>query len=127
MNVKTNTKEIFTVIIPQETNLSANMTEEVSKLAKYSTTEVPHLIINMCKVTELAPAAAHQLAKLQQEFYDRNLSFVICELNAGPEAIIEKEELTDRMNITPTESEGADILQMEAIERELYNDLDENE
>lgn len=127
MNVKTNTKEIFTVIIPQESILSANMTEDIKKLAHYSTDEVPNLILNMSEVKELDAEAAHEIAGLQQGFYDRNRSFVICCLAPGPEAVIEKEELTERMNITPTESEAADILQMEAIERELFNDLDEDE
>ena len=37
------------------------------------------------------------------------------------EKVFEKLELLELMNITPTESEAWDILQMEEIERELLN------
>jgi hypothetical protein len=35
--------------------------------------------------------------------------------------LLEKEELLELMNITPTESEAWDIVQMEEIERELLD------
>jgi len=36
--------------------------------------------------------------------------------------VFEEKELLDIMNITPTESEAWDILQMEEVERELLNE-----
>jgi hypothetical protein len=38
------------------------------------------------------------------------------------EAFLDKAEVLEMLNITPTESEAWDILQMEAIERELLDD-----
>jgi len=119
MNVKTDTKEKFIVLTPELDVISANMTEEVAGLAGYATKDIPHLIINMQNVKDIAPEAAKKMAELQQEFYDGDRSFVICGLQDKVEKVFDEEELSDMMNITPTESEAWDIVQMEEIEREL--------
>ena len=125
MNVKINTKEKFIVLIPEAAVITANMTEEIQKLGEYAGTAIPHLVINMCNVTNIDPGAARKLAALQQEFYERDHSFVICEMQDDVEKVFEAEDLTELMNITPTESEAGDIIQMEEIERELTGDWQE--
>ena len=125
MIVKTDTKEKFTVITPNEAIITANMTEDLEKLAEYASSDIPHIVLKLTDVAEIAPEAAHCLANVQQQFYERNHSFVVCEMQPAVEAIFEKEELTEIMNITPTESEAWDIVQMEEIERELMRDFDE--
>jgi anti-anti-sigma factor len=122
MNIKTDTKEKFTVLSPQVDIITANMTAEIEEWAKYGAKPIPHLVINMNEVKEIATEAAHKLADVQQAFYEQDHSFVICGLQPAVEAIFEKEELLDIMNITPTESEAWDIVQMEEIERELMGD-----
>ena len=54
-------------------------------------------------------------------FYEKNFSFVICNLNPSIENILKEKELLESMNITPSESEAWDIVQMEEIERELLS------
>ncbi|HTB53157.1 MAG TPA: STAS domain-containing protein [Ferruginibacter sp.] len=123
MNVKIDTKEKFTVIKPQESQLSANMTEELSiLLLTYLQKDIRHIILKMTDVQIIDEESAHKIADLQQQFYEQDASFVICELSDAIEEILEKEELLDVMNVTPTESEAWDILQMEEIERELFNE-----
>ena len=56
---------------------------------------------------------------LQQKFYEKNCSFVICNLTKEVEQLLDENELLEVMNVTPTESEAWDIVQMEEIEREL--------
>ncbi len=127
MNVKTNTKEKFIVLTPEIDVISANMTEEVAGLAGYATKEILHLIINMENVKDIAPEAAKKLAELQQEFYERDHSCVICSLQDKVEKVFDENELSDTMNITPTESEAWDIVQMEEIERELMGGTDQDQ
>jgi anti-anti-sigma factor len=124
MNVKIDTKEKFTVLTPQAAIISANMTEDIENLTKNASEAIPHLVINMSEVKEMAPEAVHKLADVQQASYERDHSFVICELQPDVEAVFEKEELLEVMNITPTESEAWDIVQMEEIERELMSDFE---
>jgi len=123
MNVKTNTKEKFTVITPEETSLSVNMTEELSQLLLgYLQKGIPHVILNMEAVAKVDDKTAEAIALTQQKFYESNCSFVICNLQKSVEEKLDEIELLEVMNVTPTESEAWDIVQMEEIERELLGD-----
>ena len=120
MNVKTDTKEKFSVIIPLEQDLSVNMTEELSQLLlTYLQKDIPHIVLNMEQVKSMDEKSGELLAATQQKFYENNGSFVICALQKDVEDSLDKQELLELMNVTPTESEAWDIVQMEEIEREL--------
>ena len=127
MKLKIDTKEKFTVLTPEEFIISANMTEDIDKICGYASSHIPHIIINMKMVTEIDEQAAEKFSSIQQQFYEKNISLVICEIQPPVEAVFEKLDLTDLMNITPTESEAWDIVQMEEIERELLSDFDEED
>lgn len=123
MNVKIDTKEKFQVITPQEPVLSVNMTEELSALLLSCLEKSPgNLILNLKNVEVLEDIPAETLAQTQQTFYEKNVSFVICELKEAVEKGLDEKELLELMNVTPTESEAWDIVQMEEIERELLGD-----
>ena len=120
MNVKIDTKEKFTVLTPIESNLSAIMTEELENIiSDFLQKPIPHIVLNLHKVETIDEVCADRIATLQQKFYENNASFIICELQSGPESMLDKMELLELLNITPTESEAWDIIQMEEIEREL--------
>jgi anti-anti-sigma factor len=123
MNVKTDTKEKFTVITPVDEALSVNMTEELAQLLlNYLQKDIAHVVLNMEKVKVIDEKSGELLATTQQKFYENNCSFVICNLQAEVEESLDKLELLEIMNVTPTESEAWDIVQMEEIERELLGD-----
>jgi hypothetical protein len=58
---------------------------------------------------------------IQEEFYENSASFVICNLSDIASSQLETFEIEEMLNITPTESEAWDIVQMEEIERELLD------
>ena len=123
MNVKIDTKEKFTVITPLETALAANMTAEVSNLLlQYLQKDIPNVILNMANVEFMVENIGVLLAFVQQQFYENNCSFVICNIQKDVEKLLAETELLELMNVTPTESEAGDIVQMEEIERELLRD-----
>ena len=125
MNVKIDTKEKFTVITPQVSELTANMTVELSNLLlPYLQKDIPHIILKMSAILELNEVAANWLVKIQQQFYENNCSFVICELQPKIVKDLDQLELIELLNLTPTESEAWDIIQMEEIERELLEGED---
>ncbi|MBC7935134.1 MAG: anti-anti-sigma factor [Rhizobacter sp.] len=128
MIVKTDTKEKFSVITPVEPEISANMTEDLKEmLLLYLKKDIPHLVLKMNEVATLSQEAGEMIALVQQQFYENNASFVICEINESMEKQLEEQDLLEIMNVTPTESEAWDIVQMEEIERELLGDFDEEE
>jgi anti-anti-sigma factor len=126
MNVKLDTKEKFSVITPLEKEVSAIMTEELEELLhSFLNKDIPHLVLKMSEIELLAPEVAEKIASVQQEFYENNKSFVVCNLQEEPEKLLDEMGLLEFMNVTPTESEAWDIVQMEEIERELLNDYEE--
>jgi anti-anti-sigma regulatory factor len=123
MNVKIDTKERFTVITPEEPHLSVNMTDELNHLLLgYLQKDIPHIVFNMHAVQTVDELMGEKLAQLQQQFYEKNCSFVICNMQPPVGELLEKKELLEAMNVTPSESEAWDIVQMEEIERELLGD-----
>ena len=80
--------------------------------------------MNLEAVADVDESSANSIAKLQQSFYEANASFVICNMQNNVEEAFDKLELLEFLNVTPTESEAWDIVQMEEIERELLDDDD---
>jgi len=123
MNFKIDTKEKFTVITPNGIVLSDNLTAELSQIAAGCLqNEIKNVVLNLQQVQSINESSAEKLAMLQEKFYENSASFVICEVQKTMEDELEKYQLLETMNITPTESEAWDIVQMEEIERELMDD-----
>jgi len=115
MKVKIDTKEIFHVISIEETNLTANMAEELMELvAKKQEEENKSLVINLLGVESVDDSIA----------VSKKMSLVICGLSSAVKNKFQEHDLLDTINITPTESEAWDIVQMEEIERELDLGID---
>ena len=120
IKVKIDTKEKFHVITIEEPLLSANMTEELSKkLLSHLKNEIKNVVLKLGVVSEIDQAVANTILNIQETFYDNKVSFVICELQKPVESIFNQLEFSEVMNVTPTESEAWDIIQMEEIEREF--------
>ena len=123
MNVKTDTKEKFHAITVGEPTLSATMTDELGEcLLPYLQNDVKNLVLILKDVQSIDVAAAEKLVYLQQFFYENSASFVICEMQKPVEEFLDQNELLEMMNVTPTQSEAWDIVQMEEIEREMFGE-----
>ena len=123
MKVKIDTKEKFYVVTPMESTFSANIAADLSQLVtKFLQQEIKNVVLKFSAVEIIEDKGAEELSQIQQQFYENNASFVICEIKPSIEAILEELELLEVMNIAPTESEAWDIVQMEEIERELLDD-----
>ena len=125
MQVKIDTREKFHAITILEPVLAANMTEELEKvLLPIIGLDVKNVVLILKDIPEVQEAAAESLVKIQQAFYDNSASFVICELTLEVENYLEDDGFLELMNVTPTESEAGDIVQLEEVERELLNGPD---
>ena len=125
MEVKINTKEKFHAITVSGPSISATMTEELStRLLPYLQNDVKNVVLILKDIETMDDAAAIALVNIQQKFYENNASFVICELQKPVEEFLDKSGHLESLNVTPTESEAWDIVQMEEIEREFLNDDD---
>jgi anti-anti-sigma factor len=123
MEVKTDTKEKFTVIRVQTPELTATLAADLDQPLKELVKGTPgNVVLNLGGVKNVSEEGAETLVRTQQHFYEAGASFVICELTKEVEEFLDSKALLELMNVTPTESEAYDIVQMEEIERELLND-----
>ena len=120
MNFKIDTKEKFHVISLNEPQFSANMTDKLRELfTEVTQNDVKHIILNLKAVQSVEQPTVYFLLKEQQEAYASNRSFVLCEIQPSVKDTLKKLDLLDLLNVTPTESEAWDMVQMEEVEREL--------
>ena len=127
MEVKTDTKERFHVIRVETPEMSATMAEDLdNQLRELLKDTTRNVVLNLGGVKSMQEEAAEKLVRTQQKFYESEASFVICELPEELEDYLDSKDLLELMNVTPTESEAYDIVQMEEIERELLGDEEES-
>ena len=119
MNFKIDTREKFTMITPVSDFSSDNLTAEFKELVFSYLQHKTNIVISLKNVVKLDEQAVETLAALQQQFYQQNVSFVICEVQLPVQAVVNSLDLDGVINITPTDTEAWDIVQMEEIEREL--------
>lgn len=123
MQVKTDTKEKFHAITLPGPELSATMTEELGEcLLPYLQNDVKNVVLKLKDISNIDIAAAEKLVYIQQKYYENGASFVVCEVQKPVEDFLDNNELLEMMNVTPTESEAWDIVQMEEIEREMLGE-----
>lgn len=125
MNYKVDTKEKFTTITIVESTLNVNVAAKLTELCMPILNQiVKNVILILETIDDVDESAAENLVKLQQIFYENNASFVVCCLKKNVEDSLEKMEILELLNYTPTLSEAWDIVQMEEIERELLDSDD---
>ena len=122
MKFKIDTREKFTIITPDSDFSSDNLTAEFKELVHSYLQHKTNIVISLKNVAKLDEQAVETLAALQQLFYQQNVSFVICEVQLPVQAVVNSLDLDGVMNITPTDTEAWDIVQMEEIERDLLGD-----
>jgi anti-anti-sigma regulatory factor len=124
MNFKIDTREKFTMITPESDFFSDKLTEELNELINSCLQHKTNIVISFKNVTHAEEKLITDLAAWHPQFYERGISFVLCELNDQILSVADNFDLKESLNITPTESEAWDIVQMEEIERELMGDDD---
>ena len=127
MEVKIDTKEKFTVVTPITSHLTANIAAELMQKCKELLHQpIKNVVLNMGSIEKLDENVVESIMNIQQKFYDNSASFVICNLTKQVNEQLEEIGIAEVLNITPTESEAWDIVQMEEIERELLDGDDIN-
>ncbi len=125
MHYKIDTKEKFAVLSLLDPILSSNLVPELNDLIKnLGLTSPKNLVLNLGAVKDWDLSIMALLAQHQEVFYDNNTSFVLCSLSDDLQNALDLTEFGEVMNLTPTESEAWDIVQMEEIERELLDSDD---
>ena len=120
MNFKIDTKEKMHVIMVEVEYLAANMSEQLEKTCKsYLNKPIKNVVLNLTKVSKIDKKIVDSFLNLQQSFAEAGVSLVFCCIQKPLIKQLKEQEVDDMLNITPTESEAWDMVQMEEIEREF--------
>lgn len=125
MELKIDTKEKYQLLTPAGATITAIIAAEIVTVCnKCLESPLKNMVLNLENVEEILPDACQTLTDLQQAFYDKSASFVMCCLSSKLETAFDELGLLEVLNLTPTLSEASDIVMMEEIERELLDSDD---
>lgn len=123
MEFKIDTKDAYTLISPLsdqlDDNLAAALGEQCTLLAENGS---QNFIINFEHVKTSVCQALGTLLTLHEQCYENERSLVFT--GVGEELLqqLKHEQLHLSLNITPTLQEAIDIVSMEILERDLFNE-----
>lgn len=121
--LKVDTKEKFSVVRLTDDAFTVNVAEALTSFVTKQLSEpVKNVIVDFSNVKIAEENALADIAPIHQIAYTNNASFVLFGLNDTIKNSLNELDLLEVLNITPTESEAWDIVQMEEIERELMSD-----
>lgn len=123
MKIKVDTKEKFKVWRLADPCFSVIMAAELTSNVMSGFQEpAKSAIIDFSAILTAEEQALIDLATLHQLAYRNQASMVLFQVSNEVLQRMEQLQLSDVFNITPSESEAWDIVQMEEIERELFGD-----
>lgn len=123
MNINIIVKPSFSILIPETELLdleSANQLAE--KIQEQKVAGNTNFIIDLHHCSDMDYAVGNVLMELHDKIYEHAGSLVFCELNDTVLQKIKKEQLHLTLNFTPTFVEAVDMVNMESLERDLYNE-----
>ncbi len=123
MEFKIDTKEIFTQISPQNALLNANMAAELErKCTELTDSGSNNFIINLDACQNADEDAFEVLATLHENLYGNGQSLVFTGFSQEIHQLIRDAQMDTAINIAPTDAEAIDIISMEILERDLFNE-----
>ena len=123
MEFKIDTKPTYTVIAPETNILDANLTAAIRQKWKELTEKGSHnLIVDLHNCLAADENSTDTLVAFHEEVYNNNESLVFTNLKQDVINALKNKEADLIMNVAPTMKEAVDIVSMEILERELFDE-----
>ncbi len=123
MEFKIDTKDTFTVITPITDKINANLTGAlVEKCIQTRQSGSSNLIIDLQNCKEIDKITLPQLIKMHEDSYSQEQSLVFTNVSEKVMAILKEDETDLLINVAPRMDEAIDIISMEILERDLFNE-----
>jgi len=123
MQFKFDAKDQYTVIKPQkgilDAALAADLSEQCTQLTKNGS---KNFIIDLETCQDVCKDFLLPFIELSSAHYEREQSFIITNPPAEMLRIIKEEDAIDSLNTAPTFIEAVDMISMETLERDLFNE-----
>ncbi|MBL7682494.1 MAG: STAS domain-containing protein [Flavipsychrobacter sp.] len=123
MEFKIDTKPTYTVITPVDARIDANMTAALGqKCEELATSGTSNYIIDLQHCTSGDNTSFDDLVQMHENCYNNSQSLVFTGLQNGVMQQLQELELDNVLNIAPQMIEAIDIISMEILERDLFNE-----
>lgn len=125
MQFKIDAKDQYTVITPQkgilDKEMAAHLAEQCTQLSDSGS---ENFIIDLSLCQDVHKDFLSPLIELASAQYEAGQSFVLTNISPETIRIIKEEDAIDSINYAPSFNEAADIVSMEILERDLFNEED---
>lgn len=123
MQFKTESKEQYTLIHVQNGSLDGQLAAELADLcANLSASGVPNFIVDCGSEKEVVADFVEAACALSAECYESGKSLVFANTPQSLTALLKQMDAIDLLNCAPTFAEAVDIVSMEILERDLYDE-----
>ena len=123
MDFKIDTKDTFTIITPLNEAIDAKMTGALgAKCEEMRQSGSNNFIIDLENCKTIEKKAIKELIAIQQVSYNADHSFVYTKANDEITKAIRDEDEDFIINLAPRMDEAIDIISMEILERDLFNE-----
>lgn len=123
MEFKIDTRESYTRIGSAGEHLDANMAATLEEKASRLTDSGSHnFLIDLSSCQTAEESGFEALANWHESSYSEGRSLVFTGLSAEVLRVAREAQLEGAINIAPTEIEGIDIISMEILERDLFDE-----
>jgi len=123
MEFKIDTKDTFSVITPIAGKIDANLADELGeKCTQIRQSGSKNIIVDLQHCEEIDKSVIAELVRLHEESYSQEESLVFTQVNEKVMAALKEDETDLLINIAPRMDEAIDIISMEILERDLFNE-----
>ena len=123
MEFKIDTKPTYMVITPVTNHLDANLAEALrQKCTEFTKGCGNNFIIDLHNCLDADKSSFGSLAALHEICYEQSRSLVFTGLQDEVMKVLKEEEIDLVLNIAPKMAEAIDIISMETLERDLFNE-----
>lgn len=123
MQFKIDTKDTFSIVSPIPATPGAKLTDGLYQMVQeIRQSGSNNLIFDLSQFQEVEGGVLDSLVRLHEESYSDCHSLVFTGLHQSLIAALRAKELHLLLNIAPTHQEAIDIVSMEILERDLFNE-----
>ena len=123
MEFKIDTKPSYSIITPAYNVLDANLTGALrQKWEELAQSGSHNVIVDLSACSSADESALESVLTLHQDCYSSDLSLVFTNVSGDVLSVLKKKELHHTINLAPTLIEAVDIISMEILERDLFNE-----
>lgn len=123
MDFKIDTKEIYTTITPANGVIDAKMTDALGeKIEELRQSGSKNYMVDLSGCNNIDESAFDGMLALHENCYNNEQSLVFLGIQKEVMKVLREADAGMLVNTAPTEKEAVDIISMEILERDLFNE-----